>query len=595
MASVTDSKKKAKLSKEEKKALKAAKKKAKADAAEAQAKKQRQKEKKAAKKRKLEESTDSEVSNSKKAKKDKSSKKDKKAKDKKCKDKTCKEDKKDKKSKKKDKKSKKKDKKSKKKSKKATESSIATPPPLGPIDGDGFRKNFSYLLPSQDEFSQSEVDAYRAKHEMQVHNNSDNIKPIRSFEESGFPESIRGFFRTKGFTTPTPVQAQCWPLVMSGRDVISIAETGSGKTLGFMLPAIVHILDQPPCTKQDNGPAVLVIAPTRELALQISAVVEEVGEHCGVRSCTVYGGMPKRDQIQKIKQGISVLVATVGRLLDLAQNSPRDLSLNRVTMFILDEADRMLDMGFEPEIRKVVAMLRKDRQTLMFSATWPEQVQKIGKQFLTNPAHMTIGSLELAANKRIEQTVEIIADERDKQYKLKQLFRQYQTKGTRVLVFALYKKEASRLENFLRKQGHNVGGIHGDKSQSDRMHALANFKSGDVPILVATDVAARGLDIPDVEFVFNVTFPLTIEDYIHRIGRTGRAGKTGISHTFFTDKEKHLGGELIKVLQDAGQPVPEKLKTMGVFTKKKKHGMYGDHHGRHSDKPMPKATKIVFD
>lgn len=568
---VTDTKpKKTKKTAEEKAARKAAKKQAKAEASEAEAKKAakklRKKEKKA--KRKLEESAETEAPKAKKSKKDKSSK-----------------------SSKKDKSSK-----SKKKSKsKSSDSSSATTtatkaaPALNASDGSNFRKNFSHLLPDQTDFSQSEVDAYRTKHEMKV-TNGGTIKPIRTFAESGFPQSIKGFFAAKGFTTPTPVQAQCWPLVMSGRDVISIAETGSGKTLGFMLPAIVHVLDQ----KQRQHPAVLAIAPTRELALQIAEVVDEVGKHAGIASATVYGGASKWDQIKQIKQGVQILVATVGRLLDLAQNSPNDLSLAHVTMLILDEADRMLDMGFEPEIRKVVAMLKPDRQTLMFSATWPEQVQKIGKQFLTDPAHMTIGSLDLTANKRIQQTVEIIKDERDKQFKLKGLLNKYHKKGNRVLVFALYKKEASRLELFLRKQGFNCGGIHGDKSQADRIRALSGFKSGEVPILVATDVAARGLDIPDVECVLNVTFPLTIEDYIHRIGRTGRAGKTGISHTFFTDKEKHLGGELLKVLKEAGQPVPEALKTMGVFTKKKKHGMYGDHHGRKSDKPMPKATKITF-
>jgi ATP-dependent RNA helicase DBP3 len=238
----------------------------------------------------------------------------------------------------------------------------------------------------------------------------------------------------------------------------------------------------------------------------------------------VYGGVSKEGQISALRQGVEIVVATPGRLLDLVND--RALDLSHVQYLVLDEADRMLDMGFEKDIRAIVKMLHAQRQTLMFSATWPEVIQKLAHDFLSKPVKVTIGSADLSANKSVKQIIEVL-DGQAKDARLLDLLRQYHSsKANRVIIFALYKKKAIRLEEFLNRKGYKAQGLHADKKQWERTQALEQFKDGSKPLLVATDVAARGLDIPNVEYVINYTFPLTIEDYVHRIGRTGRAGKT---------------------------------------------------------------------
>jgi len=265
---------------------------------------------------------------------------------------------------------------------------------------------------------------------------------------------------------------------------------------------------------------------------------------------------------------------------------------------VLDEADRMLDKGFEEAIRSIIGMCLplSHRQTALFSATWPDSIRKLAAEFLNDPVRITIGSEDLTANARVKQVVEVL-EQHQKEKRLLQLLNEYHqpAKGelNRILIFALYKKEADRIEQLLKRNGWSCDSIHGDKSQDARTAALAKFKSGATQLLIATDVAARGLDIPDVKYVLNVTFPLTIEDYVHRIGRTGRAGKLGISHTLFTSLDKSHAGGLANVLREAEQPVPEELIKFGVFTKKKEHGMYGAHF---KDVDMnAKATKVTFD
>jgi len=268
-----------------------------------------------------------------------------------------------------------------------------------------------------------------------------------------------------------------------------------------------------------------------------------------------------------LKEGVHVVVATPGRLLDLINDQA--LTLQDVNYLVLDEADRMLDLGFEKDIRSIIDMTPKTRQTLMFSATWPKDVQKLAAQFLNNPLKVTIGSDELSANKNVTQLVEVIEPLARDERLIQLLSNYHKSRKNKVLVFVLYKKEATRVENFLRRRGWANCSIHGDKNQSQRLEALASFTSGTVPLLIATDVAARGLDIPKVEYVINYSFPLTIEDYVHRIGRTGRAGAKGISHTFFQQFDKTHAGELVQVLKDANQTVPEDLMKFGVAIKKK--------------------------
>lgn len=288
---------------------------------------------------------------------------------------------------------------------------------------------------------------------------------------------------------------------------------------------------------------------------------------CHVKVLCVYGGVDKKPQISALKNGIDIIVATPGRLMDLLEND-KATSLEHVKYFVLDEADRMLDMGFEKDIRKIAEDIPTERQTLMFSATWPELVRKIAESYLQDPVKVTIGSLDLSANRKVKQIVEVV-DGKERDNRLRELLKKYHTGNNKVIVFVLYKKEATRVEEMLRQRGFNVHGIHADKSQADRTFALDAFKAGKCPLLVATDVAARGLDVPDVEYVINYSFPLTIEDYVHRIGRTGRAGKTGTAHTFFTAFDKGHSGELIQVLREANQEVPDALLKFGTFVKPK--------------------------
>lgn len=327
-----------------------------------------------------------------------------------------------------------------------------------------------------------------------------------------------------GFQKPTPIQAQCWPIAFRKRDIVGVAETGSGKTLAFLVPALSTLV-----SRSDKAspfkPRMLVLSPTRELAMQIQDVAEDCCKKCGLASLCVYGGVPKYPQLASLKKGVDVVVATPGRLRDLVENS--GLNLSQVLFFVLDEADRMLDLGFMPEIRAIASHLpaKEKRQSLMYTATWPNAVRKLAEEFVNDPVKVTVGSDVLTANHRVTQHVEVLDDGFQKDQKLKNLLqkfcgnpRKHRASNERILVFVLYKKEASRVEMSLNRAGWDAVGIHGDKNQRDRTEALGAFRSGKKLLLVATDVAARGLDIPDVKYVINFTFPLTIEDYIHRIG-----------------------------------------------------------------------------
>ncbi|KAI9219450.1 P-loop containing nucleoside triphosphate hydrolase protein [Blastocladiella britannica] len=447
------------------------------------------------------------------------------------------------------------------------------------------------------------VQKYYEDHHMTiVGHDGECFKPLLEFDHAGLPTDVMGSL--KGFDKPTPIQAASWPIALRNRDLIAIAETGSGKTLGFTIPALVHIKNTllAPKKRAANAPVVLVVLPTRELAMQVHAVAEEAGKACNVRSVCVYGGMPKHEQAYALTAhgGAHFVVGTPGRLVDMAINDGT-IDLSQVSMVVLDEADRMLDLGFEKDVRALLSAAKdkNNRQTLMFSATWPVSVRKLANEFLVDAVKLTIGDDELAASHTVTQVVEVLADrDNNGQYKerrLVQLLKQYQgnKKQTKVLVFALYKKEAQRLEDLLRRQGYTVEGIHGDKNQGSRTAALQRFRDGTAPIMVATDVAARGLDIPNVEVVINVTFPLTIEDYVHRIGRTGRAGKSGISHTLFTVTDKSHSGELINVLRQANQAVPDDLLKYGTTVKRKEHSAYGAFFK--SVDTNVTATKITFD
>lgn len=443
---------------------------------------------------------------------------------------------------------------------------------------------------------------------------SQNYKPITKFEYlypsiSEHCPSVVAYLEAKKFPAPSPIQSQCWPTLLQGRDIVGIASTGSGKTLAFLIPALLKIAKLGPMVRQRDNiprPRVLVMAPTRELALQSHNVVLEIGATRGV---CIFGGVPKGVQKGDLQAGADVVVATPGRLLDLVEEGV--LSLSEVCFAVLDEADRMLDDGFEPAIRKILSMCppaasgtgnanKPARQTAMFSATWPEEIRALADTFLSpNTVRVIVGSTELSANHRVTQLVDVIGENnsREKDRRLLQLLEKYHnSKGrkNRILIFVLYKREAVTLLNTLQAKGYHAGAIHGDMGQYDRLASLDAFKAGTTPLLIATDVAARGLDIPQVEYVLNYSFPLTVEDYVHRIGRTGRGGASGISHTFFSDFDKGLAGALVAVLQEAGQEVPPEIYRYQMVTKKKASKLYGDF-GPNKELQGKKSTKIVFD
>jgi ATP-dependent RNA helicase DBP3 len=437
-----------------------------------------------------------------------------------------------------------------------------------------------------------EIDDWCKQESVQAVSARENFEflPILTFKQASFPPEIVELLSQ--FDKPTPIQASTWPILLKGHDAIGIAKTGSGKTLAFGIPATQHIKNQPKLSPPYFR--VLVLAPTRELAMQIQETFETNKKYTNVRSVCIYGGVPKGDQVRALKQGVDIVVATPGRLLDLMNDGA--VLLEKVSYLVLDEADRMLDLGFEQNVKDIVGAIKSSRQTVMFSATWPQSVQKLANEFLSTPAHVTIGNTDgtLTANEKIVQIVEVMEPE-DKDRRLSELLEhvQHRKLKNRVLVFALYKKEAARLEEQLRRKGFNVAGIHGDLSQQARTAALAGFKEGKTPLLVATDVAARGLDIPNVEVVINYTFPLTVEDYVHRIGRTARGGADGKSWTFFTKHDKAHSGALWGVLKDSGQEVPEDLKKFGGTVKKKVDSTYGVFV---KDIDMTaKPTKITFD
>ena len=391
------------------------------------------------------------------------------------------------------------------------------------------------------------------------------------------------------FSKPTPIQSCAWPYLLAGRDVVGVAETGSGKTLAFGVPALEKLLG-------DDGTC-LVVSPTRELAMQIhdqfEALLKPVPQ---LATVCLYGGVSKYDQQQLLRNPRArIIVGTPGRLRDLLADG--SLNLQQCRYLVLDEADRMLEKGFEQDITEILSCAPKPetRQTVMFTATWPPEVRALAAGFMkpNGVVKVSIGEVdELHANKRITQTVEVI-DPSMKERKLLDLLRRFSRNNEKVLVFALYKKEASRIQRMLEYKGYKVAAVHGDLGQQQRTAALNDFKQGKTNLMLATDVAARGLDIPAVKVVINLTFPLTVEDYVHRIGRTGRAGQTGIAYTLFTEHEKHLAGALVNVLRDAGQPVPEELLKFGTHTKKKEHSLYGAFF-KDVD-PSQKAKKVKFD
>ncbi|RMY51989.1 hypothetical protein D0863_14414 [Hortaea werneckii] len=441
-----------------------------------------------------------------------------------------------------------------------------------------FEKTFYKEDPAVTSRSEAEVDQFRRDNQMTI-SGRDVPRPVQTFDEAGFPAYVMNEVKAQGFAKPTAIQSQGWPMSLSGRDVVGIAETGSGKTLTYTLPAIVHINAQPLLAPGD-GPIVLILAPTRELAVQIQEEVNKFGKSSRIRNTCVYGGVPKGGQIRDLARGVEVCIATPGRLIDMLEAGKTNL--RRVTYLVLDEADRMLDMGFEPQIRKIVGQIRPDRQTCMWSATWPKEIRQLASDFQQNFIQVTIGSAELSANHRITQVVEVCSDFEKRDRMLKHMEHIMEDKNNKVLIFTGTKRVADDITRFLRQDGWPALSIHGDKQQNERDWVLNEFKTGKSPIMVATDVASRGIgmiaDIPsptlplppspqpvhvkDITHVFNYDYPNNSEDYVHRIGRTARAGRTGTAITLFTTDNSKQARDLVNVLREAKQQIDPRLAEM---------------------------------
>ncbi|XP_072763494.1 probable ATP-dependent RNA helicase DDX23 [Anoplolepis gracilipes] len=386
--------------------------------------------------------------------------------------------------------------------------------------------------------------------------------PIRSWKESGFPKEILDIIDKVGYKDLTPIQRQAIPIGLQNRDIIGVAETGSGKTLAFLIPLLLWITNLPKIERleeADQGPYSIILAPTRELAQQIEEETNKFGQPLGIRTVVVVGGLSREEQGFRLRMGCEIVIATPGRLIDVLEN--RYLVLNQCTYIVLDEADRMIDMGFEPDVQKILEYMpvtnlkpdnedaeneekllanyntkKKYRQTVMFTATMPPAVERLARTYLRRPAVVYIGSVG-KPTERTEQIVHIMG-EADKRKKLMEIL----SRGVEppVIIFVNQKKGADVLAKGLEKFGYNACTLHGGKGQEQREYALASLKSGSKDILVATDVAGRGIDIKDVSMVINYDMAKTIEDYTHRIGRTGRAGKAGLAISFCTKDDSHL-------------------------------------------------------
>ncbi|XP_016350928.1 DEAD-box helicase 3 X-linked a isoform X10 [Sinocyclocheilus anshuiensis] len=401
---------------------------------------------------------------------------------------------------------------------------------------------------------------------------------IESFHDVDMGEIIMGNITLTRYTRPTPVQKYAIPIIKAKRDLMACAQTGSGKTAAFLLPVLSQIYADGPgealqatkaSTQQENGkyvrrkqfPISLVLAPTRELALQIYDEARKFSYRSRVRPCVVYGGADIGQQIRELERGCHLLVATPGRLVDMMERGK--IGLDYCKYLVLDEADRMLDMGFEPQIRRIVEQdtmpPKGARQTMMFSATFPKEIQILARDFLEEYIFLAVGRVG-STSENITQKV-VWVEENDKRSFLLDLLNAT-GKDSLTLVFVETKKGADALEDFLYREGYACTSIHGDRSQRDREEALHQFRSGRCPIMVATAVAARGLDISNVKHVINFDLPSDIEEYVHRIGRTGRVGNLGLATSFYNDKNSNITKDLLDILVEAKQEVPSWLENL---------------------------------
>uniref|UniRef100_A0A8D0GVT5 Probable ATP-dependent RNA helicase DDX46 n=1 Tax=Sphenodon punctatus TaxID=8508 RepID=A0A8D0GVT5_SPHPU len=429
----------------------------------------------------------------------------------------------------------------------------------GKIEYESYRKNFYVEVPELAKMTQEEVTVYRLEMEGITVKGKGCPKPIKTWVQCGISMKILNSLKKQGYEKPTPIQAQAIPAIMNGRDLIGIAKTGSGKTIAFLLPMFRHIMDQRPL-EEGEGPIAVIMTPTRELALQITKECKKFSKTLGLRVVCVYGGTGISEQIAELKRGAEIIVCTPGRMIDmLAANNGRVTNLRRVTYVVLDEADRMFDMGFEPQVMRIVDNVRPDRQTVMFSATFPRAMEALARRILNKPIEVQVGGRSVVCSD-VEQEV-IVIEEENKFLKLLELLGHYQEKGS-VIIFVDKQEHADGLLKDLMRASYPCMSLHGGIDQYDRDSIINDFKSGVCKLLVATSVAARGLDVKHLVLVINYSCPNHYEDYVHRAGRTGRAGNKGYAFTFITEDQARHAGDIIKALELSGTPVPAELEKL---------------------------------
>ncbi|XP_066998033.1 ATP-dependent RNA helicase DDX42 [Anabrus simplex] len=431
--------------------------------------------------------------------------------------------------------------------------------PLPPIDHSevkyaDFEKNF--YTPHEDiqSLDAEQVEELRQKLGIKV-TGLQPPHPVSSFAHFGFDEALMKAIRKSEYSQPTPIQAQAIPAALGGRDIIGIAKTGSGKTAAFIWPMLVHIMDQKELQPGD-GPIGLILAPTRELSQQIYGEAKKFGKVYNIQVICCYGGGSKWEQSKALEGGAEIVVATPGRMIDLVKM--KATNLQRVTFLVLDEADRMFDMGFEPQVRSICNHVRPDRQTLLFSATFKKKVERLARDVLTDPIRIVQGDIG-EANTDVTQIVKLMSGAAGVKFNwLMAHLVEFLSSGS-ILIFVTKKANAEELSNSLNLKEIDALLLHGDMDQTDRNKVITQFKRKEVSILVATDVAARGLDIPHIRTVVNYDVARDIDTHTHRIGRTGRAGEKGTAYTLVTDKDKEFAGHLVRNLEGANQEVPKAL------------------------------------
>ncbi|MDB5835285.1 MAG: box helicase [Caballeronia sp.] len=420
--------------------------------------------------------------------------------------------------------------------------------------------------------------------------------PVPTFDQFGLSPDILRAVVDSGYTIPTPIQAQAIPVVLAGRDMMGAAQTGTGKTASFSLPIIQRLL---PMASTSASPArhpvrALILTPTRELADQVAANVQAYSKHTPLRSTVVFGGVDMNPQSEALRRGVEILIATPGRLLDHVQQ--KTLNLGQVQILVLDEADRMLDMGFLPDLQRILNLLPKERQTLLFSATFSGEIKKLAATYLRNPQTIEVARSN-STNANVRQIVFEVA-ESDKSGAVTQLIRERGLK--QVLVFCNSKIGASRLSRVLEKDGIIATAIHGDRTQGERMQALEAFKKGEIEALVATDVAARGLDITDLPAVINFDLPFSAEDYVHRIGRTGRAGALGDALSLCSPNERKQLADIEKLIKRPLEvmvlkvDVPVRRESASAPRREERSGRpeRGEHRHARSEEPRRRSTSF---